>query len=115
MTTDAISLETAYEMDNQWVNASADEADGMLRLVSYYRSGNRSVVLLCIPNRNGSAPTYEYRRTNPVTGEHAPAYYHLAGPTLGEWEFAAQWQAGLEALQAEYRDEADTLASLRQF
>lgn len=99
MTTDTISLETAYTLDNQWVNASADAADGMLRLVSY-----KTCTRLCIPNLNGSAPTYEYRRTNPVTGEHAPAYYHLAGPTLDEW-----------LMQTEYRDAADTTAGLLSF
>ena len=97
--TDTISLETAYTLDNQWVNASADDADGMLRLVSY-----KTCTRLCIPNRNGSAPTYEYRRTNPDTGEHAPAYYRVGGPTLAEWN-----------AQAMYRDAAETTATLRQF
>lgn len=96
-----ISTDRAYEIDNDWSNAS--DQDQMLRCVSYRTTGNGSRSVLCVPG-NDNAPRYEYRPHDPETGEYAPGYYHQSGPTLDEWQ-----------QQAEYRDEAETTAGLLSF
>ena len=98
MAHDTITTDTAYEIDNAWMNADADSADMLPRLVSY-----KQVTLLTIPRLNGSAPTYQYRSHDPITGEYAPAYYHSHGPTLAQW-YAEQ----------DSRDERETMRDLRQ-
>lgn len=94
-----ITTNKAYEIDLDWQNADADAADMLPRLVDY-----RNATLLTIPSLNGSAPTYQYHRHDPATGEYAPAYYHIAGPTLEQW-YAEQ----------EYADDRETRRSLLQF
>ena len=91
-----ITQEQAYEIDRQWSDTGAG-----LRCVSHRRSGNRAVTMLTVPSNNG-APCYEYRLHDPITGEYAPAFYHVTGPTLAEW-YAEQ----------DSRDERETLRDLR--
>lgn len=76
--THTITPDAAYEIDLAWQNAT--NGDMLPRLVTY-----RNDTRLTIPSLNGSAPTYQYRAHDPETGAYAPAYYHIAGPTLDEW------------------------------
>lgn len=104
--THKISTDHAYEIDNEWSNAS-DNGD-MLRCVSYRTAGNGSRSVLCIPH-NDNAPRYEYKRHDPETGEYAPGYYHQSGPTLDEWR-----NPDANAAQVEEYDEAFELAAIAQ-
>lgn len=85
MNTDSIISTRAHEMDIQWMKEGMP-ADG-LRIVGYRIAGNRSRTYLTVPG-NDSAPCYVARAHNPGTGEYAPAYYHVSGPTLAEWQQA---------------------------
>jgi len=77
--TDTISIDTAGEIDANWFNNGMEP--GGLRLVHTKRD-----TLLTVPSLNGSAPTYQYRSHNPVTGEACSAYYHVNGPALADWQ-----------------------------
>jgi hypothetical protein len=79
MAQDTITTDTAGEIDAAWFNNGM--ADNALRLVHTKRD-----TLLMVPHLNGSAPVYHYRSHNPDTGVHGPAYYHLSGPTLADWQ-----------------------------
>jgi hypothetical protein len=76
---DFITLTTAGEIDAAWFNNGM--ADNALRLVHTKRD-----TLLTVPSLNGSAPTYQYSLHDLATGEWAPGYYHVAGPTLADWQ-----------------------------
>lgn len=75
--------------------------------INYYRIGGGGMsTLLNVPG-NDHAPCYQRR----MTGE----WELVSGDcTADEWN-AQREQADLYAMQDEYRDEAETLASLRQF
>ena len=80
--TDTITIDTAGEIDAEWVNAGMPQ-DG-LRIVSHRISGNRSRTFLTIPGDDDS-PCYERINGN---------FQHVDGPTL------ADWQAQQEAAEA---------------
>lgn len=103
--TDSISEEDAILLDIEWADAGMP-ANG-LRIYGLRKSGNRVTTYLAIPG-NDSAPCYEYFFHRQDTGEYAPAYYHVSGPTLAEWE---EWleQERLEQEQAEAAREAAEL------
>ena len=82
-TLDTITIDAAGEIDAAWANAGMP--DNGLRIVGHRISGNRSRSFLTAPG-DDNAPCYEYRTHNPDTGEYAPAYYHVSGPTLDEWQ-----------------------------
>ena len=88
---DSISSTKAREIDIEWMKAGMP--DTMLRIVGYRIAGNRSRTYLTIPG-DDAAPCYEFLTHNPETGDHSPAYYHVSGPTL------ADWQAQREATEA---------------
>ncbi len=102
---DSISSTKAREMDIQWMKAGMP-ASG-LRIVGYRIAGNRSRTFLTVPG-NDSAPCYEYFFHRQDTGEYAPAYYHVSGPTLAEWKERLE-QERLEQEQAEAAREAAEL------
>lgn len=87
---DKISYQTASDIDRSWSDARWP-SDG-LRIVPL-----KDETLLTIPDTD-DAPTYRWRSHDPKTGEFAPAFYHVSGPTLADWqaqdeaEFMAQWQ-----------------------
>lgn len=94
---DVISIDTAGEIDAAWINAGMPH-DG-LRIVGYRIAGNRSRTYLAIPG-NDSAPCYEYFFHRQDTGEYAPAYYHVSGPTLAEWQVQREYaEASQEAAE----------------
>ena len=91
-----LDTDTAYEIDIEWINSGRPD-DG-LRMVQYYVGGKGYSEALCLPG-NDNAPCYERRTHNPDTGVFNVAYYHVAGPTLADWqrqqdeaEFMSQWQ-----------------------
>ena len=87
---DVISTTKAREIDARWVEAGM-QPDG-LRIVGYRIAGNQYRTLLTVPG-NDDAPCYEYYPHNPITGEIAPAYYHVSGVTLEEWYEAQDYAA----------------------
>lgn len=89
--TDSISEEDAILLDIEWADAGMP-ANG-LRIYGLRKSGNRVTTYLAIPG-DDNAPCYVERTHNPDTGDHSPAYYHVSGPTL------ADWQAQREATEA---------------
>lgn len=101
---DSISSTKAREIDIEWMKAGMP--DTMLRIVGYRIAGNRSRTYLTVPG-DDAAPCYVARSHNPDTGEYAPAYYHVSGPTLDEW----QEQERLERdARNEYREAAELYA-----
>lgn len=100
--THTMTLEEGYKIDRQWRNAG--EPDDGLRVVT--RKNHR--VFLLVPG-DETAPCYEAKR---IDGTYSQQWVLVDGMPLDEWQ-------SLKALQAEYRDEADTeadtLAMLRQF
>ena len=102
---DSISSTKAREMDVEWMKAGMP-TDG-LRIYGLRKSSNRVTTYLAIPG-NDSAPCYEYFFHRQDTGEYAPAYYHVSGPTLAEWKERLE-QERLEQEQAEAAREAAEL------
>lgn len=101
---DSISTHQAGRIDSDWI-ADGYQQDG-LRIVGHRIAGNQYRTYLTVPG-NDDAPCYEYYPHNPITGEIAPAYYHVSGVTLETWqrqqdekEFMAQWrEARQEAIE----------------
>ena len=72
---DVITIDTAGEIDAEWVNAGMPE-DG-LRIYGLRRAGNRTMTFLGVPGTNGHNPTYVLSNGR---------YLHLSGPTLADWQ-----------------------------
>jgi hypothetical protein len=75
----SITVDQAGEIDLAWFNSGS--SPDALRLVHA-----RHYSTLTVPSMNGAAPLYQYRSHNPDTGVHGPAFYHLSGPTLADWQ-----------------------------
>ena len=105
---DKITYDAAQEIDRNWSDARFP-SNG-LRLVSDWVGGQGYVTTLRVPD-NDDAPTYRWRSHDPETGEFCPAFYHLSGPTLAQWEQAQRFKAidasnaaHFRSLAAESRD-----------
>lgn len=88
---DKISIDVAGELDAAWLNAGMPD-DG-LRVYGLRRS-TYTVTYLAVPG-NDKAPCYIYGKSG---------YYHVAGPTLAEWQ-----------AQREYAEASREAAELREW
>ena len=89
---DTITIDAAGEIDAAWCNAGYPDAG--MRIVP-----GKTMTVLTIPN-DESAPVYRYRSHDPKTGKFAQAWYHLAGPTLAEWQQEREYaEASQEAAE----------------
>lgn len=79
MNTDSISVADAAQIDREW-RENGMKAD-QPRAIGYRVAGNRTRTFLTIPG-DDNAPCYELL----THGHDAPAYYHVSGPTLDEWQ-----------------------------
>lgn len=82
MATDKITYDEAQAIDRDWCDARWP-SDG-LRIVTNRVGGHGNETFLMVPDTNYS-PLYQWRSHEPETGIFAPAFYHVAGPTLAEW------------------------------
>jgi hypothetical protein len=96
MAIDTISIDKAGEIDCEWMNAG--QPDNGLRIYGLRRS-TYTVTYLAVPG-NDQAPCYIYGKSG---------YYHVAGPTLAEWQ--AQQASVQIALDNARRYEAQSASS----
>ena len=79
---DTITYQAASDIDRAWCDARWP-SDG-LRIVVDWVGGQGNVTHLRVPGMNYS-PLYQWREYT-ETGEFAPAFYHVSGPTLADWQ-----------------------------